>query len=152
MYLDGQRVQEHGYLADLITGQACAFIDRQKADRPFFLTVSHFNPHVPYSGHPAKYYEMYAKTGFGTLGWEPESPRALREKDMLKDTVGTSGNARRRLPRWTTNSRRSSPNSSSAACGRTPSSSSPATTDSCWDATDRGARAWRRTPSTCTRK
>ncbi len=88
MYLNGERVQEKGYLADLITGKACEFIDRQSKDKPFFLTVSHFNPHVPYDGHPAKYYEMYAKTDFSTFGWEPAAPNALREKDLLKDTVG----------------------------------------------------------------
>jgi choline-sulfatase len=88
MYLNGERVQEKGYLADLITGKACEFIDRQSKEKPFFLTVSHFNPHVPYSGHPAKYYDMYAKTDFSTIGWEPAAANALREKDMLKDAVG----------------------------------------------------------------
>ena len=88
MSLNGKAIQEKGYLADLITGKALQFLDQQTPDRPFFLTVSHFNPHVPYDGHPAKYYEMYAKTNFETFGWEPAAPHALREKELLKDLVG----------------------------------------------------------------
>ena len=88
MSLNGKVIQEKGYLADLITGKALQFLDQQTPDRPFFLTVSHFNPHVPYDGHPAKYYEMYAKTNFETFGWEPAAPHALREKELLKDLVG----------------------------------------------------------------
>lgn len=88
MSWNGELVQEKGYLADLITGKALQFLDQQTPDRPFFLTVSHFNPHVPYDGHPAKYYEIYAKTNFETIGWEPPASNALREKEMLKDIVG----------------------------------------------------------------
>ena len=50
--------------------------------------MSHFNPHTPYTGHPQKYYDMYAQTNFETVGWLPAAPNALREKEMLKDTVG----------------------------------------------------------------
>lgn len=88
MSLNGKIVEEKGYLADLITARAFEFLDRQSADAPFFLTVSHFNPHVPYEGHPQKYYDMYAQTMFETIGWQPAAPNALREKEMLKDTVG----------------------------------------------------------------
>ncbi len=88
MSSNGQVVQEKGYLADLITARACRFIDQQQAGTPFFLTVSHFNPHTPYEGHPAKYYEMYGKTNFDTIGWQPPAPNALREKNMLTDIVG----------------------------------------------------------------
>jgi len=87
MCLNGQRIQQQGYLADLITAKACEFIEQQSKDRPFFLTVSHYNPHTPYDGHPEKYYQMYANTKFETFGWEPAAPNALREKEMLKDTV-----------------------------------------------------------------
>jgi arylsulfatase A-like enzyme len=88
MSRNGEVVQENGYLADLITANACRFLDAQQAGSPFFLTVSHFNPHVPYSGLPQKYYDMYAKTTFETIGWQPPAPNPLREKEMLKDTVG----------------------------------------------------------------
>ena len=88
MYLNGEKVQEKGYLAELMTQRACEFLDKQAAGTPFFLTVGYLNPHTPYSGHPQKYYDMYAKTPFNTVGWEPAAPNALREKEMLTDTVG----------------------------------------------------------------
>ncbi len=86
--LNGKLVQEKGYLAELFTRKACEFLEQQKPDQPFFLAVSHLNPHTPYEGHPAKYYEMYANTEFETIGWEPPAPNALREKSYLKDIVG----------------------------------------------------------------
>lgn len=88
MSLNGEVRQEQGYLADLLTGNAAQFLGAQSAARPFFLTVSYLNPHVPYEGHPQKYYDMYAGTKFDTIGWEPPTPNALREKELLKDTVG----------------------------------------------------------------
>jgi arylsulfatase A-like enzyme len=88
MSWNGELLEEKGYLADLITAKALQFLDQQTPERPFFLTVSHFNPHVPYEGHPAKYYEMYAQTNFETFGWEPAAANALREKELLKDIVG----------------------------------------------------------------
>lgn len=88
MYLNGEKVQEKGYLAELMTNRACEFLDKQSAGTPFFLTVGYLNPHTPYSGHPQKYYDMYAQTAFNTVGWERPAPNALREKDMLGDIVG----------------------------------------------------------------
>lgn len=88
MFLNGRTVEEKGYLTDLTTSRACAFLDDQKAGAPFFLVASYFNPHVPYDGHPQKYYDMYANTAFNTIGWEPAAPNALREKEMLADPVG----------------------------------------------------------------
>lgn len=88
MYLNGERRQEQGYLADLITERACAFIDAQQQGRPFFLTVSHFNPHTPYEGHPQKYYDMYAGAKFEKQGLMQGAENALREKEMLSDLLG----------------------------------------------------------------
>jgi arylsulfatase A-like enzyme len=88
MFLNGERREEKGYLAELTTSRALEFLDRQKAGQPFFLTASYFNPHTPYTGHPQKYYDMYAKTTFETVGWEPAAKNALREKNLLQDTVG----------------------------------------------------------------
>ena len=87
MILDGKPVQETGYLAELMTKRAGEYLDRQKKDQPFFLTVGHFNPHVPYDGHPQKYYEMYKDEIFDGVGWESAAPNALREKEYLKDTI-----------------------------------------------------------------
>lgn len=88
MFLNGEAVKEQGYLAELMTKRACDFLDQQKTDKPFFLTVGYFNPHTPYEGHPQKYYDMYAGAKFNTVGWEPPAKNALREADYLKDIVG----------------------------------------------------------------
>jgi arylsulfatase A-like enzyme len=88
MSWNGEIVEEKGYLAGLITAKAVQFIDEQKPGQPFCLVASHFNPHVPYDGHPQQYYDMYAKTTFETTGWEPPAPNALREKEYLTDIVG----------------------------------------------------------------
>ncbi len=88
MYLNGQPVQEKGYVPTLMTDHACQFLDTQNPSKPFFLTVSYQNPHTPYDGHPQKYYDLYKDTKFDTVGWEKAAPNALREKGMLADTVG----------------------------------------------------------------
>jgi choline-sulfatase len=88
MFLDGKPVKEQGYLTDLMTRRACEYLDQQSAGKPFFLSIGYLNPHTPYEGHPQKYYDMYASTKFDTVGWQPPAPNALREKELLKDTVG----------------------------------------------------------------
>jgi arylsulfatase A-like enzyme len=93
MYLNGERIQEKGYLTDLMTRRGLEFLDQQKggADaQPFFLTLGYLNPHTPYEGHPQKYYDMYKDTRFETIGWEPPADNALREKNMLTDIVGNN--------------------------------------------------------------
>ena len=87
MCLNGQAVEENGYLADLITQRATRFLGDQKPDRPFFLVASYANPHAPYDGHPQKYYDLYAKTSFDTLGWEHPSANALVDREYLRDIV-----------------------------------------------------------------
>jgi arylsulfatase A-like enzyme len=88
MALNGKVIQEKGYLGDLMTQRAGEYIDQQSAAKPFFLTVSYLNPHTPYSGQPQKYYDMYRDTHFETVGFEKPAPNALREKDLLDDTLG----------------------------------------------------------------
>jgi arylsulfatase A-like enzyme len=88
MFLNGEHITEKGYLTDLMTKRACEFLNAQSASKPFFLTVGYLNPHTPYEGHPQKYYDMYAKNDFDSVGYEPAAPNALREKNMLKDTLG----------------------------------------------------------------
>ncbi len=85
--VNGSSVNEQGYLADIVTRHSLSFLDQQRKDRPFFLTVSHLNPHVPYEGHPRKYYDMYKDAAFSSFGIQPAAPNALREKEYLKDTV-----------------------------------------------------------------
>jgi arylsulfatase A-like enzyme len=88
LFLNGERVDEKGYLTEIKTRRALEFLDRQKPGSPFFLTVSYLNPHTPYDGHPQKYYDMYAGAIFESFGYSPAAPNALRERDMLKDIPG----------------------------------------------------------------
>lgn len=88
MYLNGEKVNEQGYMTDLMTRRALEYLDQQQAGKPFFLTVGYFNPHVPYEGHPQKYYDMYAGAKFEGVGWERPAANALREKEFLGDIVG----------------------------------------------------------------
>jgi len=88
MSLNGEARQEQGYLADLMTSRACEFMDKQSAEKPFFLSICYLNPHLPLEGHPQKYYDMYAQSKFETFGYEQAAPNALREKELLADTVG----------------------------------------------------------------
>lgn len=85
---NGRTVQEKGYLTERLTDRALEFLDQQQPGQPFFLVASYLNPHTPYEGHPERYYRLYEKTSFNTIGWEPPAPNALREKEMLKDIVG----------------------------------------------------------------
>ncbi len=84
-----RRVEEKGYLADLIHQHAVEFIEQaRRKDGPWFAVISHFNPHTPLDGHPPKYYEMYRNVDFKTVAIEPAKPNALRERNLLADPVG----------------------------------------------------------------
>lgn len=85
---DGKRIEETGYLPERLSAAAAEFIGRQNKQKPFFLTVSYLNSHPPYSGHPEKYYDLYANARFEQSGWEPASPNALQGKEFLGDIVG----------------------------------------------------------------
>ncbi len=87
LFVNGEPRDEQGYLTEILTQRADDFLGKQDA-RPFFLTLSHFNPHTPYSGHPQKYYDLYKDTNFESFGWEPMAPHALREKELMKDVIG----------------------------------------------------------------
>jgi arylsulfatase A-like enzyme len=88
LFRNGERVQEKGYLPDLLSTEAERFLRSQPAGKPWFLTVSFLNPHLPYTGHPQKYYDLYAKTDFETVGWQPGSVNARGDKNLLTDIVG----------------------------------------------------------------
>ncbi len=50
---DLEKVEEQGYVTDLITKYALEFIDTNK-DKPFFLYVAHEAPHFPFQGRNDK--------------------------------------------------------------------------------------------------
>ena len=87
MALNGEVVKEKGYLTELMTRRALEFLDQQNKSTPFFLTVGYLNPHTPYTGHPQKYYDMYADCNFATFGIQPKAPNALREAQFMDDPV-----------------------------------------------------------------
>jgi len=85
--VNGGTVSEKGYLAEILTKYASAFIDEQGKNSPFFLTVAHLNPHTPYDGHPQRYYDMYRDVRFESFGIQPAAPNSLREREFLEDPV-----------------------------------------------------------------
>jgi arylsulfatase A-like enzyme len=88
MALNGERVKESGYLADLMTRRALEFIGQQQAGTPWFLTIGYLNPHTPYEGHPQQYYDMYKSATFDSFGIRPKAPNALREANLMDDALG----------------------------------------------------------------
>lgn len=88
MARNGERVQERGYLTELITTAANGFLDRQTAGERFFLAIDYPNPRPPYDGHPQRYYDQYAETSFETIGYQPAAENAAYEKEMLADIPG----------------------------------------------------------------
>jgi len=74
---------------EAITAEALAFLDARKADRPFFLLVSHFDAAPPYQGASADDLKAYASVSFNSIGWEPAAPNAAANRELLRDTVGS---------------------------------------------------------------
>lgn len=89
LYRNGQEVRETGYLPEIITRGALEFLDAAKPTEPFFLTVSHFNPHSPYEGHPDRYLSMYKDARFESFGYEPRpAANAFAGKAFYNDFLG----------------------------------------------------------------
>jgi arylsulfatase A-like enzyme len=72
---------------DAVTARAAEFLDQQNDSRPYFLTASY--PLTPSDAIPQKYADMYAKSAFATFTYQPAAPNAFRNKEMLKDTLGS---------------------------------------------------------------
>ena len=86
-FLNGKETPRQGFLTELNTAYAGEFINQGDPAQPFFLTLGYLNPHTPYSGHPQRYYDLYAGAKFDTTGWLPKAPNALREKEMMDGVV-----------------------------------------------------------------
>lgn len=76
MYRDGRRVEEPGYLTDVIAEDASAFIGRESGrPEPFFLSVNFTAPHSPWAGqHPAEYERLYRDCAFTSCPQGPPHP------------------------------------------------------------------------------
>jgi len=86
MSLNGKLIEEQGYVPELFTKKAVAFIEEKRA-QPWFLVVSYTNPHTPYEGHPQNYYDMYTGCRFESFGIEETAKNALREAGMMKEPL-----------------------------------------------------------------
>lgn len=70
---------ESGYLSEIITNDAIAFIDREsKAGRPFYCSVHYTAPHSPWlNQHPKEYLDLYDDCAFSSCPQEPVHPGML---------------------------------------------------------------------------
>jgi len=65
--------------------QAGEFLDAQAPAKPFFLVVAWASPNAVES--PKKNIDLYAATGFESVGWDAPAPNATH-KQMLRDVPG----------------------------------------------------------------
>jgi len=84
---DLDTVREEGYVTDLITKHAVAFIQDHK-DHPFFLYVPHESPHVPFQGRNDPGYR-FADNEFTYYGPVEDRDRAYKEMvEVMDEGIG----------------------------------------------------------------
>ena len=90
MIRDGEPVACPGYLTDVITDDALAFIEANK-HRPFYLSVNYNAPHTPFTGHPKQIVDSYDDCPFKSCPQEAAHPwavgssrRHLGDRESLK--------------------------------------------------------------------
>ncbi len=77
MVRDGVPVNEPGYVTNVITDDALAFIDRHaNQEEPFYLGVHYTAPHSPWTGHPQDIVDSYDDCPFASCPQEPIHPWA----------------------------------------------------------------------------
>ena len=77
MVRNGVPVTEPGYVTNVITDDALAFIDRHaNQDDPFYLGVHYTAPHSPWTGHPQDLVDSYDDCPFDSCPQEPVHPWA----------------------------------------------------------------------------
>lgn len=76
MIRDGAAVATKGYLTDVITDDAIAFLEKHGGGpRPFYLSVHYNAPHRPWLGaHPEELVKSYDSCPFTSCPQEPEHP------------------------------------------------------------------------------
>jgi arylsulfatase A-like enzyme len=87
---DGQAVECPGYLTDVITDDALAFIAANR-DRPFYASIHYNAPHSPWTGHPPEIVDSYDDCPFKSCPQEaahpfirPQMRRHLGNRESLK--------------------------------------------------------------------
>ena len=92
MVRDGRLIAAPGYVTNVITDDALAFIDRhENNDDPFYLSVHYTAPHSPWTGHPREVVDSYDDCAFESCPQEARHPWAigltdqcLGNREMLK--------------------------------------------------------------------
>ena len=78
MVRNGELVNEPGYVTDVITDDALAFIRGQSGrPEPFYLSVHYTAPHSPWAGHPQDIVDSYDDCPFASCPQEPRHPWAV---------------------------------------------------------------------------
>lgn len=84
MIRDGELLTEEGYVTDLITEDALAYLDRHAAAKaaghepaPFYLGVHYTAPHSPWTGHPQQIVDIYDDCPFDSCPQEPIHPWSI---------------------------------------------------------------------------
>ncbi|TYB56574.1 sulfatase-like hydrolase/transferase [Nonomuraea sp. PA05] len=80
---NGVRREVPGYLTDVLTAEAQAFIDREASqEAPFYLSLHYTAPHKPWQGqHPPEFEQLYANCAFDSCPQEPPHPWQPHEED-----------------------------------------------------------------------
>ena len=92
MVREGKLVNEPGYITDVITDDALAFLDGHgNGPSPFYLSIHYTAPHDPWTGHPQEIVDSYDDCPFASCPQEPVHPWAggwtkecLGNREMLK--------------------------------------------------------------------
>jgi len=88
MVRDGELVHDEGYVTNLITDDALAFLDRHAGDaEPFYLGVHYTAPHSPWSGHPQEIVDSYDDCPFESCPQEPVHPWAA-DQPLTRNCLG----------------------------------------------------------------
>ena len=78
MVRNGELTTSPGYITDVITDDALAFIERQANDtKPFYLSVHYTAPHSPWTGHPQTIVDSYDDCPFDSCPQESIHPWAI---------------------------------------------------------------------------
>jgi len=83
MVRNGELATEPGYVTNVITDDALAFIDAQAGardrpgERPFYLSVHYTAPHSPWTGHPQAIVDSYDDCPFASCPQEARHPWAV---------------------------------------------------------------------------
>lgn len=82
VYRGTERIQTKGYLTDVITDDALAFIDEccEQGDKPFYLNLTYTAPHSPHvDQHREEYVRYYEKNcTFSDVPQDPRSPWSIQ--------------------------------------------------------------------------